>query len=302
VTEPRFCYIVLCHTRADAVARLVRRIQEQSPEAGILVRFGTEATFDPTPLEATGALLLASDIHTRWGDWSLVDAELECYARASQAFDADYYVIISGQDYPVVDLAAWEQETAARHPGALLCGDDPEPVTVDVTWRIVDGPALPAVVRRVAVAAAWRLTLLARGRFHVGESPRRNDHRWWIGRARRGERREVHKASQWKVLSREAVEVLRSRYHEHPEERAFVASCKVPDELYIATALHADGSVAIIDLPTTHSHFTEGSSSPEWLTPDIVQEAVLYGAPFARKLHPDADAEVLAALEPASRG
>ncbi|MTB72251.1 hypothetical protein GGG17_09765 [Arsenicicoccus sp. MKL-02] len=300
MTEPRFCYVVLCHTRADAVARLVRRIRQLSPDAAVLVRYSSAAALDRAMLEEAGATVLVSDIPTWWGDWSLVDAELECYAAALRLFDPDYVVLVSGQDYPIADLAAWERRVAQRGADAMLALHDPDPVTVDNTWRIVRGPALPRPLHRAAVAVAWRITLAARGRLYLNDSPKRADHRWWIGVPRRGERRLVRKASQWKVLSRHAVEVLLQHYRQDPQERAFFASCKVPDELYVASTLTAAG-VDVAEAPTTFTHFPEDGSSPEWLTPQHVREAREAGPPFARKLHPDAGPEVLAALDEAAR-
>ncbi|AKT52358.1 beta-1,6-N-acetylglucosaminyltransferase [Arsenicicoccus sp. oral taxon 190] len=277
----------------------MRRIRHLSPEAAVLVRYSSAAALDRAVLEEAGAAVLVSDIATWWGDWSLVDAELECYETALRLVDPDHVVLVSGQDYPITDLRAWEQQVAQRGADAMLALHDPDPVTVDNRWRIVRGPALPGPVHRAAVAVAWRITLAARGRLYLNDSPKRADHRWWIGVPRRGERRPVRKASQWKVLSRHAVEVLLQHYRQDPQERAFFASCKVPDELYVASTLTAAG-VDVVAAPTTFAHFPEDGSSPEYLTREHVREAVAAGSPFARKLHPDADPEVLAALDAAA--
>lgn len=298
VSRPPFCYIVLAHTGTDAVARLVRRIRALSPQAVVLVRHGVEADLDDDDLRAAGAQVLATDTRTRWGGWSQVEAELEAYAHARREIDADRYVLVSGQDYPVADLAVWEDAVQRRGADAVL-----EPMDLDVhsygyRWWILDGPVLPGLVKRAADYAAWTASRAVGRYVYVSSTNRREDGRWWVGVRRPGTPARPTKAATWKVMTRRAVDTVLEREAQRPAEKAWVAACKCPDELYVPTAVTAAG----LDVQwgrTAFAHFAPGSPNPDWLTPELVEQAVRSGAPFARKVSPQGADAVIAAADAA---
>lgn len=298
MSRPRFCYIVLAHTGTDAVARLVRRIRVLSPQAAVLVRHGVEADLDDDALRAAGADVLATGTRTRWGGWSQVDAELEAYEYARRAIEADRYVLISGQDYPVADLAAWEDAVERRGADAVLDPMDLDVHSYGYRWWIIDGPQLPGLVKRAADYAAWTASRAVGRYVYVSSTNRREDGRWWVGVRRLGTPARPTKAATWKVVSRRAVDTVLERAEHRPAERAWIAACKCPDELYVPTAVTAAG----LDVEAAHvtfAHFAPGSPNPDWLTPELVERAVRSGAPFARKVSPQDSEAVIAAADAA---
>lgn len=300
MTQARFCYVVLAHTRTDAVLRLVRRVQQLSPTATVVVRFGPEADLDGRALTDAGAHLVRSAIRTEWGAWSQVEAELEAYRVVRERLDPDYVVVISGQDYPVTDLAAWERGVADRAPDALL---SPMPLyehSHGYTWRIARLPALPGPAHKVAEHLAWRFTQVAGSQVFVNPSPRAGDTRWWLGIRRRRPAQLPTKAASWKTLSRKAIDAVLQSSTTRIAERDVIRSFKCPDELYVPSMVTRAPGLRVDEATTTFAHFQGEAPNPDWLTPDLVAAAVAAGAPFARKLAPDAPSEVLAAADAAA--
>lgn len=294
---PRFVYVVLAHTGTDAVVRLVRRIRVLSPSAEVLVRYGAEADLDGAALRAGGASVLESALTVEWGTFSQADAEIEALGQARSRFpDATHFVVISGQDYPVRDLAVWEAEVAGSGVDALL---EPMPITqvsVDRRWFVVRGPQLPAVVRKVVAAVGYRLPKFTADQVHVNPSPRDGDGRWWVG-VPRATRRGLTKAATWKTLSATAVDVLTASLQADPDRAEYIRRCRLPDELYSPTVLAADPALKVVDGLTSFTSWSHEAASPDWLTTDHVPAVVASGAPFARKLPARASADLLAALD-----
>lgn len=298
MTTSRFCYVLMCHTDAAAIVRLVRRVHELSPEAAIVVRHSVPDLVAPEAIAPFGATVHRSAIHIVWGDWSMTRAALEALEHARQSVEADHYVLLSGQDYPIRDLARWEDEV--RRSGADALVDVYPPMTDDwyYRWWTVDPPHVGPVLARRAVKLAWRL-VAGRCRSAVMFYRGRRDPRWILGVRRpellRGDAPVVVlKGSLWLTLSGRAVDSLLRRHREDRRTRDFFRSVRIPDESYVQSLLLADTSLRIMDCPTTFARFRYDEWSPTWVDLDELALAARTPAAFVRKLPEGVDAAVLA--------
>lgn len=288
-----FCYVILAHQYSGTLA-LVRRIAELSPQARILVRFEDLGEFDAAALRAAGATL-ASTIRARWGAWTLTEAMLEALAVARVTTDADHVVVISGQDYPVRDLAAWEARVEASSADALLDPIVDHPRDWRYRWRMVDVPRPRRQgTYRVVRHLAWRLGTVTRPVLTISPRFADGDRRWLIGVPRPWARVpgdvRVTKCSQWMTLSARAVDSVLRRDASDPALRTFFRTVRISDESYIQTLVNDDPQLVVRHGETTVKRFTGGKSSPQWLDVESLRElAGSSSAPFARKVAPDAD-------------
>lgn len=298
----RVCYVVMCHSRPDAVLRLVRRIRELSPTADVLVRFDVDDLITDEQAAAAGASLLRSQIPVSWGAWSMVEAELEAFRVATERFDPDHVVLVSGTDYPVRDLAAWEREVAAQGDDAWVAMDEPaDPTIGSHSWRVLRSRTFPGSL----AAAAIHRGVLAVGRL----SGRRllvlvntDAGIWCVGRRRpAGEARSFVKASQWVTLSRNAIQVLLDTQAQGGPLVDFLSTTRIPDEIFVPTVLSDDPRVSVRSRPTTHASFASGLPSPDPVDAQVIADAVAAGAAFVRKVDPDASAELIATADAAAR-
>jgi hypothetical protein len=119
-TEGGVAYLVLAHHRPQQVACLARRILELSPRATVLIHWDgdSDGVLPPDGLPAR-ASVLPTRVECRWGTWSLVEASLALLAEA-RAGGAAWSVLISGEDWPVVDLARWEAQLQQQPFDAIL--------------------------------------------------------------------------------------------------------------------------------------------------------------------------------------
>ncbi|MGI4895625.1 MAG: hypothetical protein ACRYF3_10990, partial [Janthinobacterium lividum] len=125
-----FVYVLMSHTDPQAVLATVNRVRQLSPTAHVLVRH-SQPDFLPVH-ESEGIGVLRSDIGIRWGTWSVVAAGLEALRVARDRWNPEFTVLVSGQDHPVRDLAAWEQHVRGLGADAVLRRD---PRTYDERWQ-----------------------------------------------------------------------------------------------------------------------------------------------------------------------
>ena len=324
-TAPRFCYVVLCHRLPDQVTALVRRIRALSPTAAVLVRHDRGPAFiDEAALRRVAGpdvAVLADTRPVTWGDWSMVAATELAFVRARELFDPDWCVLVSGQDWPVRDLAAWEVDVAASGADALVRADP-----VDLTWstgrRITEDDLFRArwthrwrllppnpLLRRVPaglrdrVAGRFSATLMWYQRpVMVRQLPRRLG--WKLGVRRRGNGLPAHwqvrKGEQWIAVDRQALAAVDRVTTGDPSVRRFFAGTHIPDESYFQTVLSAAPGVTVADGRVSWHRFDRpGAPSAAELTADDAPAALASGAPFARKVEPGPGAAFVAAVDAA---
>ncbi|WP_342372443.1 beta-1,6-N-acetylglucosaminyltransferase [Propioniciclava soli] len=298
--EAAFCYVVMAHN-PDGVDRLVRRIRSLSPSANVLVRFEPHQGFDAEALRVAGAHPLASAIHVRWGSWELTAAMIEALATAEAEFHAEHYVLVSGTDYPIRSLAAWEREWVDQGADALVEQTPDQPDNWRFRWFLpeVRFPSQPSLYRAVR-HVGWRIGTLTRPVLQVLPRFVEGDRRWFVGVRRPGVRPPVPivKASQWMTLSARALRRVLDRDARESQLRRWFRTVRITDEIYLQSLVHDDPELRVVQGPTTLKEFGENPSSPLWLDADRLRRLTDGArAPFARKFAPDAPAELFAAAD-----
>lgn len=300
----RFSYVVLAHTDAPAVLRLVRRVRALSPTSSVLVRHAQPPEFlTEADAAAAGASLLRSQITVSWGLWTLTNAAVEALEHARATTDADWHVLVSGQDHPVRDLAVWEREIAASGAGAAYRHFGPRHQDWQFRWHVVRLPgaltSLPRPVRYL-LERAWRrlgspvMAPLVKF-YRLG-----NRSSSWGLAVRRprtalaGPPLPVSTGSFWLAVSSEALDRLLARHHADEDLRGWFAPTLVADEHYLQSLLVDDPLTTVLDAVVTWQHVPRGDWNATELTPEQVEVAARSGAAFARKVTGPRAAEVVA--------
>ena len=300
----RTAYLVLTHTDAAAVVRLVPSLKAAKDQE-----------FDEDDTEFFhGDRGLATD----WGSWELVEATLGAVAQARAFADPDFFVLVSGQDYPARHLGTWEDEVRAAGGGWI---GRPRPLRYRPTWGRRPGvgdddltrysfrwwPLPPAVARmgrrfperarhgaarvrdavllRAAPVVAVRFVSRGRGA-HLG-----------LPRSRRALGGRVFvKCDQWIAFDRDlAAVVLRDLAAGMPLRRLFERSI-IPDESAIQTAVHAV-EPPTIPHPVSFVRWLPSLDRPAVLTLADLPELQASRSPFCRKVSSGHSADLLAALD-----
>lgn len=295
--SPQCTYVVLCHTGAEAVLHLVRRIRQLSPSSSVLVSHDLPLLNDEQ-VAAAGGRRLASQVAGRWGDWSIVAKQLEALRAATFYTNPDYVVIVSGQDYPITDLAGWERELARSGIDAVLNPLPDVPRDYEYAWTVHDQPIwmpTPVAAGLRLASNVWRR--LRPGGLDAYVVSRGGGPSWWIGTPRRSPTPiPPVKAATWLALSRAAAKEVLRRDAEDPALSTFFRTVRVPDEYYLSSIISAAG-LTIRRAPVSAARFPPGSASPSWLSVEELRDAGATDAAFARKLPPDADNRIIAVAD-----
>ena len=194
--QPRFAYLLLTHKAPEHVEGLARRIMELSPDASIVVHHDAAAADAPWGGHPSGRIHLVERGRVSWGDWSMIEATERLLRYAVDRLDADWFVLVSGEHRPAVDLRQWEVGTAAsgndafldaeQLPGRLRFGRADFERNQYLArsrhrWRLYDRPRRQAVHRSMGLL--MKLSCYARPLVSVEYIHRRDA--WAVGHLRR---------------------------------------------------------------------------------------------------------------------
>jgi hypothetical protein len=294
----RFAYLLVTHREPLQIEALTDRILELSPHAQVVVHHDLAAPLVPWNGRPPERVHLVERRRVLWGDWSIVDATLRMIDFSARTLDADWFVVLSGEHWPVVDLARWERSIAADGVDALV---ESQPLRDHLRFGHPDdnvnrflarcvhrwvtfGEPKATMLRRIldglAKMSGYVQPLAAvdyshrRGAWLVGLPRRRGPLRAWT----------FHKGSQWIACNRRAADTILSTDARIP---VWFGRSHIPDETYLQTVLRNDRSLTIRDRTTTY--VPSGPRYPEvkrWMLLDHEDLPAVRasGAAFARKV------------------
>ncbi len=299
---PTCAYIVISHSLPEQTERLLRAIRSSSPTSAVVVMHDGRESPPPRAL-ATRCLVVEHGLATDWGSWEIVEAMLEGCRIARREFGTDIYAIVSGQDYPVVDLAAWE----CRFGAVGGWQGSAQPVTYRPRWGrrygegndnftrfhyrwypLPGGQVLDASGSSWARGVRWALWKVGhyfepiidvrhvtRGRgFHIGFRAVRGP----LGRSVR-----CMLGSQWLAMDRARLVGLLQRHESDRRLRRQFERSIIPDEAYFQTLL-SDQCPQQQAPPVSHVKWSPDTDGAGTLTLDDLDEILAGGSPFCRKV------------------
>lgn len=310
VTTVSVAYLVLSHDQPHRVEALARRIHELSPSGTVYVHHDAKA--DDLPWQGHPpdyVHLVEPRVRVSWGRWSLVDATLKSIECARNGSDPDWYVVISGQDWPTRNLAEWEEWLGTCPCDALLeahrversaRGTHPERdelIRYQHRWFVLSRPS-NAFVRKSTSFVGYALRLVTRPTRTWVSVIRFYGRGWAVGIRRAGGLPpdwRYYKGSQWMALNRHAVATIL----DNPEHAALADHFRrtlMPDEAYIHTILYNTLELSVVNAPITFVSWAKWRDNLVLDREDIddIQQA---GTPFARKVDPEHDAELLQLID-----
>ena len=303
-------YVVLSHTEAPQVTRLVQAIRASSPSASVFVTH--DARRHPAPeIDDPQVHVVSHGRETDWGSWELVDVTLDAMKTAQRVVDPDVLALVSGQCYPVRPLEAWEDELRAASgwqgtARALVyapawgrrygTGDD-ELTRYAYRWYAVGrgldrtlragrlpGRALWALAHRVEPLVSLRVVERGRGA-HVGVRRR----------ARPGEP-VPRLGSQWLAVDREHLALVLAELAPGTHLRRLFECSVIPDESALQTVL-AHAGPPRVERPVSYSVWVPEEDTTRTLTLEDLDEVRSSGSPFCRKVHTVRSAALTDALD-----
>jgi hypothetical protein len=309
----RTAYVVLTHQDWPQAKRLATAILASSPAARVVIAHDARRESFPSAVDDPRIDVFEHGRASDWGSWELVEATLDAFARARSRFDPQLVCLISGNDYPVRQLPAWEA-------GALAADGwigTAEPLLYTPRWGRRRGEGDDRWTR---YAYRWFRSPFARSG--------RKTARWWVrlrsaivlrlepliglrivGRGRGlhyGVRRlpapfppgrPCYLGSQWLAVRRSELDRLLDRdFAAGSRLRRIYAHSIIPDESALVTALSSMQRPST-QPPVTHVRWDAARDQPITWTLENLGELRASGSPFCRKVDPIASGELLDELD-----
>ena len=270
---PRVAYVVMSYL--GPVERLVATLRANSPEALIAVHHDPRVR----PLGEVDALRIAPR-PIAWGHGSQLLAVL--HALRTLRDRAEWFVLLSGQDYPVRPVP--EIEAGLRGADAFIQAAPVQPLT----WRRGEADEFARRYRmrwRPTSTRAAKLAARADPLAHVRTLPGGT----YLGLRAEPPLPPFH-GSDWFTLSRQAVDAVLDAPQALLDH--FLHTI-VPTEAFVQTVL-ANSTLRLNPDNRRYVRFDPGSPNPRTLTLEDLDAALASGADFARKFD---DPVVLDALD-----
>jgi len=296
----KLAIVVLAHDRPAQLARLLSVLRH--PDARAYLHLDRRVALEPfTEALADadiGEVTWLSRHATSWASPQLVDAALEGLRR-SVADGCDYFLLISGRDFPlrpVGEIVAFAEAAGSRSYVESFPLPDPR-------WRLGGRDRTDFYTYTVR---GRRETCVPRGEdtSHLNRKGRLLNAMLRLRGLGRPTRRFPAYArpcggSQWWNLSRAAAEHVLAFLDEHPDYRRYHEHSLAPDEIFFQSILAGTGfaeRAEVVDDSLRFMRWRRDESHPRVLGIDDLPAMLESEALFARKFDATVDDAVLARL------
>jgi hypothetical protein len=308
--HPSVAYLILTHKDHAQVERLAGRILELSPRGQVVVHHDLKDEVQPWRGEAPARAHLVDRIMVEWGGWSIVEATLRMIRFAIEDLGADWFVLISGEHWPVLDLDAWEDTLgqsgvdaylpAVKLPERLTWGGgglDGNRFLARCVHRWLQFARPRSKQAHRALAGISKISLWTHPILKLEFSLRSDA--WFVGVPRnRGALRgwDLFKGSEWLACSARAARVLLAA---EADVRCWFMRSHIPDESYVQTVLHHAPDLVIEDAPVTWVPPEPDVATSGWmlLREQDLPQVMASGVAFARKVDPWRNSAVISTID-----
>lgn len=271
----KIAYIILAHKNPRQLARMLQALDHDG--ASFFVHIDRKVAIAPF---AEAVREGRSDTHfvadrqdVLWGGYSMVQATIDTVSAALAAGTHDYYILLSGSDYPIrssadllAELGAARYEYINRH--RMPADHAGKPISrLQHPYRATRDPRKPQ-----ARIINGLLRLLPK-----------QDYRKVLGEL------EPHGGSQWWCLSEPCIRYILQFIESRPEFVSFFRRVKIPDEIMFHTILSRSPFEDRVKPALMFTTWEQKGMSPRTLTAAQIPQLRESGKFFARKFDLDAD-------------
>ncbi len=311
-------FLIQTHKNPAQIRRLALLLRRACPDSLVVVSHDVSAAPLPPDLFDGDPRILVTTGHGGRGDFLILDGYLAALrALEETGLPYDWLTNLSGQDYPVASLRAFEADLASLPADGYLhhfdvLREDPAEMA-PMRW-----PAGHGVGRywfhytKLAQEAGLAGRLALYGPRIVAERLRlplriNTAYGILIGRQARHtpftESFRCYAGSYWHTIRRRAVLRLLAFCDERPDVVAYFRRVLIPDESFIQTVLVNEPDLRFV--PRNRRYFDMSASRrghPKTLGPEDVPALSRGDYVFARKIEPEGQAELLDRLDARALG
>jgi len=236
----KIAMLILAHQNPEMLKRLVRALDDARFDIFIHIDEGSKIEdfdFSEKRTRHSNLFIVPNRIRSRWGDISLFDAMVGLYQYAMEQGHYDWFITLSGEDYPIRSNDEIYEYITKREVdciGITKC-------RTEIRYR---GFFFWKLGNRFLVKA------FRKGIYLLGFKKRKNlivDGKEWT----------ICLSAQWSGLTRDSVQHILTMLKYHPEIRRYFKYSLAPDEMVIPTILHnAKLHLGLVTVPDLSDNMT----------------------------------------------
>ncbi len=306
----KIAYLILSHYNPDQVIRLARLLATEGTNSSVYIHHDQSRSYlDVTAFQRMPNIRLLDYVGKgRWGGFSLVEIMLRSLEKIVSQDDFDWFVLLSGQDYPAQPLAATEGELARTSYDGFISG---VPVMGDQPCRklncaMIDSHGvgcLSCISRyyypnplfsdrlplRVRKGCHWMLRKVASVHQRFAFWPLADMYHQMT----------IFKGSQWFTLNDRAISYVQNILRTHPGIMRHFRQTFIPDEAFFQTILFNNPEFRLShdNRRLVNWNAMTYSASPEYFRTGDFDRIVASGAHFARKFDTSYDYQIVDLLD-----
>ena len=277
----RIAALVLCHIFPERINRLISSLDDE--DIDVYIHIDKKSTLFDEIKSDNGKINILCDelrVDVRWGQFSQVEAELNLLRYASGRKSYDYYLLLSGMDYPLVsteELKLFLSDNAESNY-INLCNSrnnnnngksNNHDKCNDIYYLscLLNKHGISRILRRIWIASTG-------GYNHTFKAFRRKNNTGF----------KFYYGSQWWCLSGNTIQWMLEYIEENPKYVAFFRNSRNPDESFFQTLFMNSSFVSTRKDYLHYIDWSEKRNSPKCLEVSDFYKIKKSGKLFARKI------------------
>lgn len=254
----RVAYLILAHNHPNHLQRLITALS--SNLSACFIHIDRKSDLDLfSGIHGHNVYFSEKRIPVYWGDFSQVKAILSLLKMAlSQRPKFDYFVLISGTDFPLKSAAGIENFFDRNHGTEFIN-------LVQMPCEAMGKPISRLTTYKVRPSNSRLIRILRKGMVKLGATPKQRNYDAYL----RG--LIPYGGSTWWALSRPACEYIQNFVSRETRIVNFFKNTICPDESFFQTILGNSPYKAKVGRNLTYTDWSEGGGSPVSLTDKHLQ-------------------------------
>ncbi len=288
----RVAFLVTSYVAPEQVLRLARTLRAGSAEAALVLHHDPRrGGVDEAALAALGVVRVVPPSLPAWGEGSQLAMVLRGLRTVAERTDAEWVVLLSGQDYPIRPVAEIERRLAVAGVDAFLAARPVAPPGRGER-RVAEFAQRYHYRWRPARRVPWWLLRRA-GRLRPLVQVREMPSGPWVG-VRRSPALPVHQGGDWFTLNARGLRAVLDA----PEGlRGHFARTLIPTEGFVHTVLANAPGIVLDPDARRFTRWDDQAWRPRVLGLADLPAMLASGADVARKFDPAIDRAVLDAID-----
>ena len=268
--------LITCHKNPQQINKLTETLSH--PDVDIFIHVDKKSNIQSDILTRDRVYIIPDEkrISVEWGRISIVDATLVLMTEAQKKGPYNYYISISGEDWPcksvddIIKLSVTEKNRVKFVNSLNTCGrfnKYDKRNSIFFPLKIIDNKLIYRILKRlyIEITGGYNKT------YKLFTRKNTLDCKFYFGSA-------------WWGLNRKTVEWMLDYLDKNPQYYNFYKNCSTPDESFFQTLFmlspYADKNTKNL----TYLSFLPGSSNPKYLTETDIEKAYDSDFYFMRKI------------------